>query len=278
MADHIVSTLQMLSARYPDSGLILGADRNEMDILPVLNCGLKLRQMVNMGTRHGKILDSIIMNMKSYYNSAIIVPPIKPDNPSKGKPSDHWVPVCTPHTDRHNPPSRLFKTIKYRPLSDSSVRSLGEWIVKEDWQSVDTSLSASEQVALFESLCQEKLDLFCPIKEFRVSTQDKLFITAELKKLHRQRSREYTKRGKTIKYKQLAEEFKSKYKIEAQKYLAKNVHELRESNPGQAYITLKRLGAQPGDCLDTFTFTLPEHESRNVTAQESAEEIASYFA
>ena len=259
MADHIVSTLQMLSARYPDSGLILGADRNEMDILPVLNCGLKLRQMVNMGTRHGKILDIIIMNMKSYYNSAIIVPPIKPDNPSKGKPSDHWVPVCTPHTDRHNPPSRLFKTIKYRPLSDSSVRSLVEWIVKEDWQSVDTSLSASEQVASFESLCQEKLDLFCPIKEFRVSTQDKLFITAELKKFHRQKSREYTKRGKTIKYKQLAEEFKSKYKIEAQKYFAKNVHELRESNPGQAYDTLR---AQPGECLDTITFTLTDHESR----------------
>ena len=75
MADHIVSTLQILSARYPNSGLILGADRNEMDILPVLNCGLKLRQMVNMGLRHGKILDIIIMNMKSYYNSAIIVPP-----------------------------------------------------------------------------------------------------------------------------------------------------------------------------------------------------------
>ena len=37
---------------------------------------------------------------------------------------------------------------------------------------------------------------------------------------------------------------------------------------------MKRLGAQPGD----FSFTLPEHESRNLRAQESAEEIASYFA
>ena len=46
----------------------------------------------------------------------------------------------------------------------------------------------------------------------------------------------------------------------------------------QAYSTLKRLGAQPGDCLDTFTFTLPDHESRNLTVQESAEEIASFFA
>ena len=91
------------------------------------------------------------------------------------------------------------------------------------------------------------------MKSLRVSSQDKLFMTADLKKLHRLKSREYTKRGKTLKYKRLAEEFKIKYKIQAQKYLEKNVHDLRESNPGQAYSILKRMGAQPGDCIDTFT-------------------------
>ena len=32
MADHIVSTLQMLYSKYPDCGIILGADRNNMGI------------------------------------------------------------------------------------------------------------------------------------------------------------------------------------------------------------------------------------------------------
>ena len=148
MADHIVSTLQMLYTRYPDSGLILGADKNAMDIKPILNCGLKLRQVVDKYTRQGRILDIIIMNMMRFYNSPIICPHIEPDNPLCGNPSDHWVPVCTPHTDRFKPPSRNYKIIKCRPLPESGVRRFGEWIVQEGWDLVDDKLSPSEQVTV----------------------------------------------------------------------------------------------------------------------------------
>ena len=51
MADHIVSTLHMLYSKYPDSAIILGADKNKMDIKPILNCGLKLRNIVNQNTQ-----------------------------------------------------------------------------------------------------------------------------------------------------------------------------------------------------------------------------------
>ena len=47
MADHLVSTLHMLTSKYPDCGIILGADKNKMDIRPLLNCGMKLRQVVD---------------------------------------------------------------------------------------------------------------------------------------------------------------------------------------------------------------------------------------
>ena len=54
MADHIVGTLQMLNTKYPESGIILGGDKNKMDIRPLLNCGLGLKQVVDKGTRQGK--------------------------------------------------------------------------------------------------------------------------------------------------------------------------------------------------------------------------------
>ena len=43
LADPLVSTLHMLSSKYPDCGIILGAgaDMNYMDIKPVLSWGLK---------------------------------------------------------------------------------------------------------------------------------------------------------------------------------------------------------------------------------------------
>ena len=81
MADHIVSTLQMLAATYPESGIILGADKNYMNISPILNCGLRLKQCNDKATRQGAILDIIITNLYSYYNSPTLVPPIQHDNP-----------------------------------------------------------------------------------------------------------------------------------------------------------------------------------------------------
>ena len=37
LADYIVTTLHMLCTRYPESAIILGSDRNQMDISPILN-------------------------------------------------------------------------------------------------------------------------------------------------------------------------------------------------------------------------------------------------
>ena len=53
---------------------------------------------------------------------------------------------------------------------------------------------------------------------------------------------------------------------------------LKDTNPGQAYQIMKKLGAQPGDCGENTTFTLPSHESERLTEQQSAERIATYFA
>ena len=45
-----------------------------------------------------------------------------------------------------------------------------------------------------------------------------------------------------------------------------------------AYNILKKMGAQPGDCIDANQFTLPNHESENLCDEESAERIVQHFA
>ena len=278
LADHIVGTLQMLNTLYPDCGIILGGDRNKMDIRPILNCGLRLKQVVDQCTRQDAILDVLIMNLTSFYNAPIIAPPIGPDDPTTGKASDHSVPVCTPHTDRHNPPARTYRHVRYRPLPDSSVRKFGQWITGEEWTQITSDLSPSNQVEIFEALLKGKIDEYCPERTLRLGSQDKPFINSELKRIHRCWQREYTKKGQTEKYKKLKKEFEVKYKEAAEKYLIKNVTDLKESNPGKAYSILKNMGAQPGDCTDSQTFTLPGHEDNKLTNEESAEQICNHFA
>jgi hypothetical protein len=76
----------------------------------------------------------------------------------------------------------------------------------------------------------------------------------------------------------LKEDFDLKFKKAADNYLEKNVRELKESDPGRAYATLKRMGAQPGDDLDDGSFSLLQHMEANLTAKQSVEKIAEHFS
>ena len=89
VADHLVGTLHMLNTKYPESWIIMGTDKNSMDVTPILNCGLRLKQVVNQPTINGKVPDILIMNLSMYYKGPVIAPPLCPDNPDKAKPSDH---------------------------------------------------------------------------------------------------------------------------------------------------------------------------------------------
>ena len=90
--------------------------------------------------------------------------------------------------------------------------------------------------------------------------------------------REWLKRGKTAKYQKLAEEFEVKYNAAAAKYLKGKMDALKQTKPGKAYSVLKSMGAQPGDCTDDQTFTLPSHQSEGLTDKQAAERISEYFA
>ena len=276
LADHIVTTLHHLITQYPDAAIICGGDKNHMDIRPILGCGLKLKQIVDKPTRQGAILDIIIMNTFTFYNSPEIAPPIQPDDATSGKPSDHSVPTCFPHTNSGCRPRRNFKTIKYRPLPESRLRDFGQWITDVNWDDYLNDLTPTQQVVKFERFLDENLERFCPTKTVRLSSQDKPWITGELKHLARKKSREYVKRGKSDKYKEICKEFSEKYEIAAKKFIEDNVEMLMEAKPGQAYQTLKKLGAQPGDCTDGNDFLLEGHET--LSAKESSEKIANYFS
>ena len=77
---------------------------------------------------------------------------------------------------------------------------------------------------------------------------------------------------------EILEKFDANFKKAAADYLDKNVTELKNSDPGKAYATLKRMGAQPGDELDDGTFSLIEHLEANLTSKESVEKIAEHFS
>ena len=270
----------MLKTKFPEAPIIMGSDKNSLDIRPILNCGLKIRQIVDLPTRNGKILDIILTDIPQLYNSPVIIPPVPCDNPNDGVPSDHWVPVCYPHTSRHTAPIRRYRTVQYRPLPEDGVRKYGSWLTDENCETHNRAenISSDEHANWLQSILIRKLDEVCPVQSMKVSFQDKPFMNKELKTLNRRKQRAYIKGGKSEKYKKLKSEFDKKYKLAAEKYLRNKVDDLKETQPGKAYNILKSMGNQPGDCSDSQNFSLPEHQQLNLTDQQCAEKIAAHFA
>ena len=139
-------------------------------------------------------------------------------------------------------------------------------------------MAPTQQVEWVQEILTENLNKCLPQKTARFTTKDKPFLTCELKQLDRKVKNEYRKNGQCSKYTSLKGEYDQKFKKAALDHIEKNVHMLMESEPGKAYATLKRMGAQPGDNLDDGSFTLLEHLEANLTSKQSVDRIAAHFA
>ena len=278
LLDHILTNIHVLITKYPNAGVIIGGDKNELNISSLISGIPRAKQLVTKCTHKNKIIDIILTNLQKFYQVPIIVPPVAPDDPTKGVPSDHSTPLAIPLSDNLHCNTREFKTRTFRPVPDSGIEKFGAWLKTEDWNFLNDEANPSKQVDDMEDTFKKKLDAFLPERTIRTSNDDLPFITAELKYLDRRKKREYRKNGHSEKYSKLLSKFDTKFKKAAESYILKNVTELKNSNPSKAYSILKRMGAPPGDIDDQGSFTLLNHTEDNLTTEESIEQIAQYFA
>jgi hypothetical protein len=123
LIDHLTVTLQSLLNVHNEAGVIISEDRNDIDIATLLSIDPSLHQTVNLATRGLRILNVIVTNLGRFYNDPIIIPPIVPDVPGHGVPSDHNGVVATPNANsaEANRRTKTCKTI--RPLPESLFQS-----------------------------------------------------------------------------------------------------------------------------------------------------------
>ena len=99
------------------------------------------------------------------------------------------------------------------PLPESGVVKFGGWLEIENWSNLlsDTTITPDTQVEQVECLLNENLNQCLPLKTGRFTSNDKPYSTCELKKLDREKKKEYSKHGCSDKFKDLKEEFDKKY-------------------------------------------------------------------
>ena len=278
LLDHLITTAHSLLTKYPKAGLIIGGDRNSLDITPLITALPRTLQIVTKPTHNGKILDIIVTNLHQFYANPYILPPVMPDNFRTHKQSDHAYAVATPLAVSTSKVTREYTIRTVRPTPETARRGFGLWLLSESWESVYAATTPTLKVHQMRVILNEKVNQYFPVKTFKTSSQDLPYITAELKKLDRHKRREYAKHGASNKFKNMKVVFDEKLKAEARRYIVKNVTEAKTTNPAKANMILKKLATAPGDVTESQTFTLLDHLEMNLSDNDQRTNILKYFS
>ena len=272
--------MQQLLTKYPKAGYLCAGDRNKMDTQAIEDALPKCKQIVTKYTyKKRKIHDVMLTNMSHLFALPFIAPAVQVDFPGKGVPSDHDMAVAVPLAGAGaGAVTREYTVRTSRPMPDSAIRQFGQWITGEDWAEVKSVASTSQQGLVLKKILQDQIDQTFPKKQVKISNTDKPWITSEIKKLDRWKKSEYRKHGKSVKYQSLLKSYNEKYRSAAGQHLRRNVTDLMEAAPGQAWSVLKRMGARPGECGEEAAFSMTEHVEKNLSVDESLEKMVSYFS
>ena len=153
LLSHLPTTLQSLLTTYPNAGVVISGDRNSISIQALLSIDPSLRQMVMKPTHGFKVLYVILSNLHCFYDEPQIVPPVQPDNPNKGKPSDHSGVAATPLSNMKQQKCGKVKRF-IRPLPESLIEVFGGKLANESWDFLNPAQSPTEMVDHLHSYFQ----------------------------------------------------------------------------------------------------------------------------
>ena len=173
-------TLQSLRSTFPNAGVIISGDRNDLNIQRLYCIDPSLRQIVQKETRGPNILTVVLTDLAAYYEEPVVVPPIQVDDPSKGVPSDHNGVVVVPRKSAI-PVKKLQIARTIRPITRSAITNIGQILTNESWQFMDQQLSPTDLTELFEYYTGEILNTFCPEKVIFSRPGANPFVTEEMK-------------------------------------------------------------------------------------------------
>ena len=240
--DHIAQTYHLLSAKY-GHGLhfIIAGDTNRLNLSPILNLSPSLSQCVKVPTRLDppRILDPVITTLHKYYTEPVTKPPLLNDDDKNGKPSDHLVVLMYPLSSRLQCPRPERKIVECRPLPQSGIEKLGRWLQVQTWREIYDSPDVHSKATIFQNMLKQQIDEIFPIKILKLTSEDKPWVTQEVKILDRKCKREFYKNQKSAKWQELRKKFKDKCQSAKESYYKNMVEDLKETNIGQWYSKVK---------------------------------------
>ena len=218
------------------------------------------------------ILDPIITTLGKWYQSPVTKPPINP-NKNGGKPSDHLVVLMFPLVSALQCPPRIYTTIETRPLTHAGFERFAVWVENYSFSEIYSCEDGHKMAALFQELLLTNYYKCFPTKILKVCSEDKPWISKELKELHRSVKREYFKHKKSEKWEKLNQNYLKRCSVEKEKYYKNMVSDLKLSNSSKWYSKVKRMTGK-SERSDSISVD----ELIGLSDSEQAERIAAHYS
>ena len=277
LLDHISDAFNILSTRY-GRGLhfILAGDTNDLKLEPILSLSPNLKQIVKKWTRMDPpaLLDPIITTLSNFYQEPMCLDPLDSDPEKNGVKSDHRIVLARAISTINNKAGRQTRQVKVRPLPQSGIERMREWLTDKTWNEIYKLESAHEKARVFQDILLQKLNEIFPEKIRKISSDDQPWISHKLKQMDRKRKRIFHKERKSIKWKKMNKIFQKEMKSEKSKFYEKTVADLKLSKPGQWYSCLKRITSHDQQKSEQLNVD----EISHLSDQDQAEQIAEKFS
>ena len=161
LIDHLILTLHSLLSTHNDAEIVIGGDRNELDLFQVFNSIPNLKLLPSAPTHKNKVLDVFATTMWKLYDPPIIVDPVDVDIMGQGKPSDHRCSVLYPisNTPSHRTAEYIVRNV--RPLPASRLLDFRSALGDTDFEPVfsagDTNLADERLLNILHSTMNQHL-------------------------------------------------------------------------------------------------------------------------
>ena len=274
--DHVSETFHFLSAKYgANLHFVIAGDTNRLNLNPITSLSPNLKQVVKVHTRLNPpaTLDPIITTLSKWYQSPVTKPPINPNRNSGGKPSDHLVVLMCPLVSELQIPPRVYTTVTTRPLTQSGIERFAKWVEQYAFSEIYEYKDANKMAENFQNILVENYRRCFPTKSFKVCQEDRPWVSAELKALHRKVKKEYFRNKKSEKWTKLNQEYVERCLLEKEKYYQNIVEDLKTSNPSKWYSKVKRMCGQSDS-----NKVISVDELIGLSDQEQSERIAENYS
>ena len=195
------------------------------------------------------------------------------DSSTSGEPSDHLVVLWKPAVRNCEINQRVYRTIETRPISKAGVSKFSDWLKQNSWHDIFKCNDIHLKALKFQDMLLQKYYDCFPIKKFKVSDDDKPWVTNQIKTLDRKRKREYAKNTKSTKWIKFNDEFIQKVKLAKSTYRSNIIDDLKTSNSSQWYSKVKRMSGISSNNFHGYVESLA-----NLPNQQQAENLVDYYS